>query len=91
VMIPDGRKRKPTAASLAELFAPRAPFRAEVPAESFFFDWRLDVLEAMDDARSRAPGSRVISHDGKIMARFDNNSKDGKPHLRRRRSATSSS
>lgn len=83
-MIRDGRKYRPSTVAIAQLLAPRAPFRAEVPAESILCEWRDHIEEAMDDARKYAPGSRVVAQDGTLIARFENSLKHTSPHLKKR-------
>lgn len=47
------------------------PFRAELPRKRIG-EWRSNIEEAMQDARAYGSGSRVVSSEGVLLARFDN-------------------
>jgi len=49
-----------------------SPYRAEHPKQKIQGIWRDNIEEAFEDARKLGAGSRVISKEKILLARFDN-------------------
>lgn len=51
------------------------PFQAQFPKSRKLGAWRDHIEQAMDDARAMGSGSRVVSKNGIVLARFENSMK----------------